>query len=221
MRCFTFGTALILFAAAVRAEDAADRPALVLQSGGHTAEIVKILFTPDGKQVVTVGKDRTARLWDRASGECAAVFRLPVVGEGGGYLRAGALYCSPDETTKTLAVAGYGYGVGGVFTRHVFLIDLNSGSVAATLPGFENSVWSLAFSHDGKLLAGGDLNGKVYVWDVAGRRLTHTLEGHKGAVRDVAFSPDDKLLATALRRGRDRAALVGGDRQGGVSAPEA
>jgi hypothetical protein len=45
----------------------ARKPVLVLDSGGHTAAIQKVLFTPDGKQVVTVSNDKTVRVWDVAT----------------------------------------------------------------------------------------------------------------------------------------------------------
>ena len=77
MRRSIFGMALVLFAAAARAEDVSDQPILVLQSGGHTAPISQILFTPDGKEVLTVAADKTIRRWDAASGERLGVYYLP------------------------------------------------------------------------------------------------------------------------------------------------
>ena len=57
---------------------------------------------------------------------------------------------------------------------------------------------SLAFSHDGTLLAIGKSNGLVGVWDLnAGRATKHFLHDLLGdPVTAVAFSLDDGLLAT-------------------------
>jgi WD40 repeat protein len=47
--------------------------------------------------------------------------------------------------------------------------------------GHSNSVSSLAFSHDGKFLASGSMDGIVQVWDVYGN-LESVLDGPKGAI---------------------------------------
>ena len=193
MRTVCLAMALFLCNAAVRAEDAAEQPALALQSGGHTAYIHKVLFRPDGKQVVTVSDDHTVRVWDRATGERLAVLRLPITGEGQGMPRAAAL--APDGST--LAVGGTPYHVGDKAVATILLIDLDAGAMTAVIPAGDNTITALAFSHDGKRLAMGDASGKATVWDVATRKVALLLEGHKEMIRDAAFSPDDKVLATA------------------------
>jgi hypothetical protein len=55
---------LLACAAAVRAEDAPPNPLLVLDAAGHTATVHNVLFTPDGKELITVAGDRTIRFWD-------------------------------------------------------------------------------------------------------------------------------------------------------------
>ncbi len=61
-------------------------------------------------------------------------------------------------------------------------------------PTSELSVWCMAYSHAGKLIAGGDQGGKIWLWDTATGELTCELEGHPDAVRSVDFSPDDQRL---------------------------
>lgn len=59
---------------------------------------------------------------------------------------------------------------------------------------------SLAFSHNGRLLAAGyDTNGLVAVWDVsnpAQSRVLATLRGHSGVVTSLAFHPKGYVMAT-------------------------
>jgi len=55
-------------------------------------------------------------------------------------------------------------------------------------------VHSMAFSRDGKLLAGGGGGGKVTLWDVATGRQVGTLLTHSAQLISVAFSADGKTL---------------------------
>ena len=59
-------------------EPAAAPPILVLDSGGHTSTVWKVLFTPDGKELISVSDDKTIRFWDVASGEPIRVLRPPI-----------------------------------------------------------------------------------------------------------------------------------------------
>ena len=83
-------------------EPAAAPPILVLDSGGHTSNVWKVLFTPDGKELISVSDDKTIRFWDVASGEPIRVLRPPIGPGREGKLFAAAL--SPDG--RTLAVGG-------------------------------------------------------------------------------------------------------------------
>ncbi|CEJ62508.1 Putative WD domain protein [Penicillium brasilianum] len=65
-----------------------------------------------------------------------------------------------------------------------------------TLEGHSDSVPSVAFSRDGRLLASGSDDKIVKLWDPATGALKHTLEGHSDLVWSVAFSPDGQLLAS-------------------------
>jgi PKD repeat protein len=65
-----------------------------------------------------------------------------------------------------------------------------------TLEGHTSSVFSVAFSPDGKLLASGSWDDTVKLWEVSTGQEVRTLEGHTNSVWSVAFSPDGKLLAS-------------------------
>ena len=58
------------------------------------------------------------------------------------------------------------------------------------------TIWSVAFSPDGKLFATGDSNGLVSLWEATGRREILTFKGHTSWVMSVAFSPDGQTLAS-------------------------
>jgi WD40 repeat protein/transcriptional regulator with XRE-family HTH domain/DNA-binding transcriptional regulator GbsR (MarR family) len=63
---------------------------------------------------------------------------------------------------------------------------------AETLTG----VVAVAFNPDGKLLATGEVDGKVRLWQVADGKQLLTFEGHTGWVWAVNFSPDCRTLVS-------------------------
>ncbi|MBU7587379.1 MAG: PD40 domain-containing protein [Nostoc sp. TH1S01] len=76
--------------------------------------------------------------------------------------------------------------------------DIKKSIFAETL----SNIVCVAFSPDGKLLAGSDLEGKTYLWQVANNKqfipmsLVKTLIGHTNWVYAFKFSPDGHILAT-------------------------
>jgi spermidine synthase len=50
------------------AKDAHEKPILVLDPGGHSADILGLVFTPDGRTLISCSRDGSVRLWDVAGG---------------------------------------------------------------------------------------------------------------------------------------------------------
>jgi len=69
---------IALLAAPAAHADVSDKPILVLDAGGHTARVTKVLWMPDGKGLLTISDDKTVRIWDIHSGETVHVFRPPI-----------------------------------------------------------------------------------------------------------------------------------------------
>jgi WD40 repeat protein/uncharacterized caspase-like protein len=94
-------------------------------------------------------------------------------------------------------------------TSCILLLLLTSAAAYAQKPelveqtGHTNTVTSVAFSPDGKLLAAADLENTVKLWDVSSGKVTRTLVKRAGviepdgSINSLAFSPDGKTLVSA------------------------
>ncbi|KAK7246441.1 hypothetical protein RIF29_41309 [Crotalaria pallida] len=119
----------------------------------------------------------------------------------------GELYsaaCSP--TDATLVATGGGDDKG-------FLWRIGQGDWASELQGHEDSVSSLAFSHDGQFLASGSLDGIVKLWDASGN-LKGSLDGPGGGIEWLRWHPRGHILlagsedSTVWMWNADRAAFL-------------
>src|SRR5208282_1490413 len=87
-----------------------------------------------------------------------------------------------------------------------------------TLSGHTNSVVSLAFSPNSRLLASGSWDNSIKIWDVSAGRDVKDLIGHTNIVNSVCFvsnglvisgSGDDTVKMWDVISGRDLRTLTG------------
>ena len=107
------------------------------------------------------------------------------------------------DLSKLLAVAAWRINPSGAARSAMLAAAARPG--IAILGGYSDAVLSVAFSPDGKTVAGGDVVGTVRLWDVAThQQIGISLIGQGAEVDSMAFSPDGKTLASGSYDGTAR-----------------
>ena len=147
---------------------------------GHRGGVRAVVFSPDGRRIVSASIDRTLRFWDVVTGQPMGP---PLVGHTGA---VSAVAFSPDGRRL----------ISGSFDSTLRFWDgLTGRPSGSAIRGHEGPVLSVAFSPDGRRIASGAMDKTVRLWDAAsGRSLGPPLLGHRGVVRAVTFSPDGRRV---------------------------
>ncbi len=180
-------------------------PSLIIDSGGNTRFIQKLIFTRDGNKLVSVGDDKVVRIWNVQTGQTERTIRdkVGVCAD----CRISSLALSPDN--KFLAVGGKFPGGTPEARFAIHIYDFITGRRVQELPGHRARIISMAFSPDGNTLASGsaytegddrsaDKAGPVRLWKLGGKgwEASANLQGHSEAVTCLAFSPDGRRLVS-------------------------
>ena len=146
---------------------------------GHTGQVIAVTLTADGRRAVSMGNDKTIRVWNVETGECVQVLEI----KG----------CTPEgHTIGTHDVALAMDGRRAVTADWFYILrvwDLDSGSCLHTLKGHTDEVNGVAVTVDGRWAVSASDDKTLRVWDVERGRCLRTLEGHDSAVNTVAMTP--------------------------------
>jgi eukaryotic-like serine/threonine-protein kinase len=155
---------------------------------GHQFVVLSVAFSPDGRRIASGAVDNTIKVWDAATG----LDTLTLVGHSG-------IVCSVAFSPDGRRIASGSWDktvkVWDAATGEE-LLTLNGHSEVADAPGQGLPFFSVAFSPDGRRIAGGSADNTVKVWDVTTGQETLTLRGHTGFVHSVVFGPDGRHIAS-------------------------
>ncbi len=151
----------------------------------HASYVKSAMYSPDGKQIVSGGRDEAERIWtvivwNAHTGEALCTL-------SGHTDSVNSLAYSPDG--KQIASSSD--------DKTVRVWDAHTGETLRILRGHAGFVNGIAYSPDGKQIASSGWDKTVRVWDVHKGEILCTLKGHTDAVNSIAYSPDGKQIASS------------------------
>jgi WD40 repeat protein len=199
----------------------AKKVAGILTIIGHSNPINSTVYSPNGNNLASAGRDQVIKLWNTSTGGLINILNghsdwvnSLVYSPDGKILVSG----SRDKTIKvwnvstgreirilsdhnnsvcSLAFSPDGNTLAsGSADKTIKLWNVSTGKVITTLKGHSDSVLSLSYNPDGKILASGGADNTIKLWDISTSKVIYTLLGHDNWVRSLAYSPDGKIIAS-------------------------
>ncbi len=201
------------------------RPRLRRFLWGHTGDIAKIAFSPDGLALASVGQDdKRLVVSDVSTGATRfnivahpdAVQQVAFSPDGQQVISAGKdgsirvwnaqnggqvlSFGEPrdGDFLKTFALSPDGLRlVSAHWDGSIKVWNVATGVKLASVDPHQGIVAAIAFSSDGKTIASGSFDGTAALWDGSDEHHPMILTGHDRGVHDVVFNNDGTVLAVA------------------------
>ncbi|HWR32365.1 MAG TPA: caspase family protein [Chitinophagaceae bacterium] len=167
---------ILLSQGVIPAIASAQTPKLVLPIG-HTKRVSFALFSQDGKRLVTVSDDKTAKIWDVSTGSIMADLK------GHNDNITSAQFSSDGKKIVTSSDDS---------TAKIW--NAVSGDLLFDIKGHTGYVTSARFRPDGNQIVTSSFDSTARIWDVSTGKLLLQLNGHKDAIITAQFctvSEDD------------------------------
>jgi WD domain, G-beta repeat len=189
----------------------------ILWSAGDDLSWRSVAFSPMGDRIVATGEYKEgAWLWDALTGDSIANL-------GKAFGTDSATVFSPDGTHVVIRPDFYKLAlldIDNSITKANYrgrtarfspdgsqlvcsvhdtaqICDTATGLPMAVLRGHKDTVYSAAFSPNGRFIVTASADRTAIVWNTATDFIVHTLKGHKESVKTAAFSSDSLKIVTA------------------------
>ncbi|KAI0169502.1 WD40-repeat-containing domain protein [Hypoxylon sp. FL1284] len=201
----------------------------ILKQQGHFDSMNSLVYSPDGKRIITTADDGKIKVWDVESGFCVVTFTEHTSGvtacefakKGNvlftssldGSVRAWDLiryrnfrtFTAPSRLSfSCMAVdpSGEIVAAGSLDSFDVHIWSVQTGQLLDQLAGHEGPVCSLAFSPNGSLLFSGSWDRTARMWSIFNRTQTSEPLQLQADVLDIAVRPDSAQLAISTLDGQ-------------------
>lgn len=165
---------------------------------GHAIDVRSLLWSPDGKQLVSTDLRGGIRLWKLGMTEPAWVagYTTDPKQDLAISLKQTLVSHGSQARFATFSADGRLLATGGQ-DQVARIWDVSTLRQKHVLKGHRSIVAFGAFSPDARLFVTGGNDNTVRLWNTATGKQLLVLEGHTDAVRKVAFTPDAKRLISS------------------------
>jgi WD40 repeat protein len=154
---------------------------------GHTSAVLSIAISPDGRFLASSGEDPTIKIWDMETGVCLKT----LAGHQPG-VRVAALAFDPTSQNpgQPLRLAS------GGGDQTIRLWNVETEQILHIMAGYTQGLLAVAFSPDGRLLAGSSVDMTIRLWNAETGQAIAVWQGHNAPIWTLAFNPDGQTLAS-------------------------
>ena len=146
----------------------------------HPSIAKGLVFTPDGKHLLTAGTDKTVKVWNVNNG--ALIREL--------------CHLNDHITALALSTDGRRIFVAGLDTTAT-LFDFDTGKIVAEIGKGRKPITAVEFSPDHQTFATGASAGEIQIRRVGDAKVIAALTGSAGRVTALTYTPDGTRLVSA------------------------
>ncbi|KAF9556966.1 WD40 repeat-like protein [Agrocybe pediades] len=154
---------------------------------GHSMWASDLVFSQDGKKLISGSYDTTIRIWDVGTGNLLA-------GPFEGHTKAISSLALSSDGTKLIS---------GSYDQSVRLWNVftNENNIALPCQSVTSDVYTVAWSPDGTRIASGQLDGTVAVWSAQNGEAVIEPFHHLSIIESIAFSPNNSIISAGTEDG--------------------